>query len=151
MSDDFERAFGGGSSTRPFADRVERARVSEPLVDNPRAGVYRPYGHLAAGDVCETCDVQRWLDGTDIPEGIEFQYRLLLRIEYLGEEEIKLFLPDCIIILAGKSLRDMRKKLARRQVNFILQFSPRVWRERPNGKSPIVESITIVRPDRSAH
>jgi hypothetical protein len=153
MSDDFEQAFGGGRGARPFTDRVGRADTShqptEQRIQPSEDGIYRAYGSLATGEIGETCDVQRWLDGTDTPEGIEFQYRFLMQIGYVGEEEIRLFLPDCIIVLAGKNLRDLRKKLARRQLSFIQQYSGRVWSERPSSKSPIVESIKVVRPDRA--
>jgi len=147
MSDEFDQIFGGTSGTRPFADRVARPQAVLPSADGPEVGVYRPYGHLATGDICETCDVQRWLDGTDMPEGIEFLYRFLLRIEYVGSEEIKLFLPDCIVVLGGKNLRDLRKKLARRQVTFVQQYSARVWHSPPRQEDPIITSVGVVRPN----
>ena len=89
--------------------------------------------------------MQRWLDGTETPEGIEFQYRFLMQIGYVGEEEIKLFLPDCIIVISGKHLRDLRKKLARRQVSFIQQFSERIWPP-VNRQEAIVDSVKVIHP-----
>jgi hypothetical protein len=145
MSDsNFDRAFGGASGTRTFADRVGRG--ADSASDSPGASEYRAYGHLATGDICETCDVQRWLDGTDTPEGIEFQYRFLMQIGYMGEEEIKLYLPDCIIVIEGKSLRDLRKKLARRQVTLIQQFSSFAWASAPRPGIALINAIQILRP-----
>lgn len=146
MSDsDFDRAFGGNGAPR-FAERVGRATSAEVSADTPEGGIYRAFGQLATGDVSETCDVRRWLDGTDMPEGIEFQYRFLTQIAYVGEEEIRLFLPDCIIVIAGKRLRDLRKKLARRQVSFMQQFSARVWPSAPSTGEPMIDSIKVIRP-----
>ena len=34
--------------------------------------------------------MQRWIDGTQIAEGVELQYRFLMQIAYVGEEQIKL-------------------------------------------------------------
>ena len=147
MSDsDFDRMFSGAANgSRPFTDRVGRPAPSEAMKDDTGTGIYRPYGHLATGDICETCDVQRWLDGTDTPEGIEFQYRFLMQIAYVGEEEIRLFLPDCIIVITGRNLRELRKKLARRLVTFIQQYSARVWPELPKLVDTVVEAIAVIR------
>ena len=151
MSDDFEQAFGVGRSTRPFADRVGRAdsplRSTEAQGEGSADNTYRAYGSLASGEIGETCDVRRWLDGTDMPEGIEFQYRFLMQIGYVGEEEIKLFLPDCIIVVGGRNLRDLRKRLARRQVSFIQQFSARIWPAVEKPSEPAIETVLVVRPN----
>lgn len=153
--DDFDRVFGGRTPNMPgFAQRVGRAS-SDPVTAPPLepkeslvgVGPYKPYGFLPAANLGETCDVQRWLDGTEVAEGIEFQYRFLMQIGYVGEEQIKLFLPDCIIVIEGRQLRDLRKKLARRQVTFIQQFNPRVWPSNAEAGS-LVECIDIVRPER---
>lgn len=44
-------------------------------------------------------------------------------------------------------LRDLRRKLARRQVTFIQQYSPKVWPMPPPKGEPLIEKIEIVRPD----
>ncbi len=54
-----------------------------------------------------------------------------MQIGYVGEEQVKLFLPECIVVIDGMYLRDLRKKLARRQITFIQQFSPKVWPDMP--------------------
>jgi hypothetical protein len=56
-------------------------------------------------------------------------------------------LPDCIVVIDGKHLRDLRKKLARRQCTFIQQYSARVWpNAKPQGEA-IVEKIEVLRPN----
>lgn len=138
---------------RTFTERVggsdAPANAPTPKEEVAGAGPYKPYGFLPTGTINETCDVQRWLDGTEMPEGIEFQYRFLMQIGYVGEEQIKLFLPDCIVVIDGKNLRDLRKKLARRQVTFIQQFSTRVWPVSSEKGSPVIDKIAVLRPERA--
>ena len=147
MTDDFMSTFS--PRPRSFAERVGGSDapadallpLKEEVVGN---GPYKPYGFLPTGTINETCDVQRWLDGTEMPEGIEFQYRFLMQIGYIGEEQIKLFLPDCIILIEGKNLRDLRKKLARRQITFIQQFNTRVWPKHPDAGEPVVDATSVL-------
>lgn len=147
MSDkDFERAFNGtGRGTH--AERVGHANTAPLANGAARASgpvPYRAYGYLSTGGISETCDVQRWLDGTQIHEGTEFQYRFLLRVAYVGDEQIRLFLPDSIIVINGRRLRDLRQKLARRQVTFILQHSPKVWPGPVAPNEPFIQTISIL-------
>lgn len=159
-NDDYDRVFGGRTHQNlSFADRFARptpppsapspAPAPTPAVDPKESlagsGDYKPYGYLPTANVGETCDVQRWLDGTEIAEGIEFQYRFLMQIGYVGEEQIKLFLPDCIVVIEGRNLRDLRKKLARRQVTFIQQYNPRVWPPIVERDEAVVERIILLR------
>lgn len=150
MSDEFDQIFGARPAPRPtFTDRIARA---EGLPDAPPkesvagTGPYKPYGYLPTGNVGEGCEVARWVDGTEVQEGIEFQYRFLMQIGFVGDEQLRLFLPDCIVVVEGRQLRDLRKKLARRMVTFIQQWNPRVWPAPPTGE-PIIERIEVVRPE----
>lgn len=158
MSDDFDEVFGRREAARPsFGERVARGeafggqtRHVEPAIaaELPSAssmGEYKPYGFLPTANIGETCDVQRWMDGTEIAEGIEFQYRFLMQVGYLGEEQIRLFLPDCIVVIEGSQLRDLRKKLARRQVTFIQQFNARVWIGKGPSDGARIDRIEIIR------
>lgn len=156
MTDDFDRVFGSRTPNTPgFAQRLGRHAPDvhvAPATGHPKeslagVGPYKPYGFMPTANIGETCDVQRWLDGTEIAEGIEFQYRFLMQIGYVGEEQIKLFLPDCIVVIEGHHLRELRKKLARRQVTFIQQFNSRVWPGQPPANEPLVERIEVVRPE----
>lgn len=153
MSDEFDRIFGARPTPRPsFTERVAPREPAAPP-PNPTQGdgattkgPYRAFGFFPTGSAGEACEVARWVDGTEIAEGIEFQYRFLMQIGFVGEEELRLFLPDCIVIIHGKRLRELRKKLARRMVTFIQQWNARVWASHPSGE-PIVERIEIVRPE----
>jgi hypothetical protein len=146
--DDFDKVFGSTPKPTSFAQRV--AKPDAELADGETAagsGPYKPYGFLPTANMNQNCDVQRWLDNTQIAEGIEFQYRFLMQIGYVGEEQLRLFLPDCIVVIEGMYLRDLRKKLARRQVTFIQQYSPKVWPTPPPKGEPVIEKIEVVRPD----
>lgn len=143
---DFDQAFGTTQRPTNFAQRLGKP---EPLGESQTTvgtGAYKPYGFMPNG-ITETCEVVRWMEGTEVAEGIEFQYRFLMQVGFVGEEQLKLFLPDCIVVIDGKHLGDLRKKLARRQCTFIQQFSSRVWPKlRPHGE-PLIETIQIVRPN----
>ena len=145
---DFDKAFGSTPNGRAgFTERV-RPDGGKPANDDCKddiAGDYKAYGYLPTNSVGETCEVIRWLEGTDVPEGIEFQYRFLMQIGFLGDEEIKLFLPDCIVFVRGKHLRELRKKLARRQVTFIQQYASRLWGQLKSAETPVIETIQIIR------
>lgn len=149
MSDEFDQVFGRPS----FTERMGRETPPATEPERPEGAVssepYKPYGFMPSGTVGECCDVQRWVDNTEIAEGIEFQYRFLMQIGYVGEEQLRLFLPDCIVVIEGRFLRDLRKKLARRMVTYIQQFNPRVWPAPGNGE-PVVTRIDIVRPEPAA-
>jgi hypothetical protein len=147
--DDFDKVFGSNLQPPSFAQRVAKPDAAVPANGETSAGSgpYKPYGFLPTGNVGETCDVQRWLEKTEIAEGIEFQYRFLMQIGYVGEEQLRLFLPDCIVVIEGMYLRDLRKKLARRQVTFIQQYSEKVWPTPPPKGEPLIDKIEVVRPD----
>jgi hypothetical protein len=150
--EEFNRVFGSAPAPRAsFTERIGRADSLPPDTEPNKlltagSGTYKAFGYLPVG-VAETCDIQRWLDGTDTQEGIEFPYKFLIQLGYVGEEEIRLFLPDCIVIITGKRLRELRQKLARRQVTFVCQYSPRVWPKTPSAQEPVVAHIAVVRPN----
>ena len=151
MSDsDFDQVFGKPTPRPGFAARIAGTDApainGEPKGETVGSGDYKPYGFLPTGTINETCEVVRWIEGTEIQEGIEFQYRFLMQVEFVGEEQLKLFLPDCIVVIDGKHLRDLRKKLTRRQVTFIQQYNARVWQGAKRQGEPIIEKIEVVRP-----
>ena len=153
MTDEFDAIFSGRSPGRPsFVERTGRAPepvapTTDRALEPPQEAGYKAFGYLPTSTVGESCDIQRWVNGTEIPEGLEMQYRFLLSLEYTGEEELKLYLPECIVLITGQHLRELRKKLARRQCTFIMQYSPKVWPDKPAGSEPIVEAIEVLRPD----
>lgn len=151
MTDDFDRMFGSHPQRRPsFAERVGGAPPEPPSAATGDGAVsaspYRAYGFLPAG-VGEACEVASWVDGTDIPDGIEFQYRLLMDVGFTGrnETELRIHLPACIVLVQGQMLRELRKKLARHTVTFVQQWNPKVWKERPPEGEPFIERIRIIR------
>lgn len=153
MSDsDFENVFGTGHSGRaPFAERVGRTDPARPngtaaSAETAGSGAYKPYGFMPAGGT-ETCEIVSWVPGTLTSTGIDFQYRFLVCVGFVGEEQLKLFLPDSIVVIEGTKLLEIRKKLARRQVTFIAEYSAKVWPERPPKGETVIEKIAIVRPD----
>lgn len=134
---------------------TERLGRGQPLPAQPTAapapvGTYRAFGAMAAEGITETCDIQGWMENTSIATGIELQYRFLMQVGYVGEEQLKLFLPDCIVVIDGQHLLKLRKALARRQCNFIQQYSSRIWPQAPEKGETLVERITITRPSEEA-
>jgi len=144
---DFDKAFGSNGRSTSFANRVGKPEVNGET--SVGSGPYKAYGFIPAGTVNETCEIIRWVDGTEIPEGIDFQYRFLIQVGFIGDEQLKLFLPDCVVVIEGKNLHDLRKKLARRQVTFVQQYSAKVWPSQSKMECK-VERINIVRPTASS-
>jgi hypothetical protein len=145
---DFERT-ANAVATQTFTERLGRGQPAlQPTTAKELPApndAYRAYGAMAAEGIAETCDIQGWLENTQIATGLEIQYRFLMQVGYVGEEQLKLFLPDCIVAIDGMYLRELRRKLARRQVTFIQQYSAKVWPTPPPKGKPIVERIEIVR------
>lgn len=151
--DDFDQVFGRRPIQTPpgFAERIGRdpgsaIAANEPAETTVGSGPYKPYGFIPTGAGGESCEVVRWIDGTEVPEGLVIQYRFLMQIGFVGEEQLKLFLPECIVVIDGKRLRDLRKRLARRTITFIQQWNPRIWPAPPAGE-PIIERIAVMRPE----
>jgi hypothetical protein len=138
---------GAALGPRPesFAERLNKVVLAETRDQTAvGSGLYKPYGYMPSG-VGESCDIQRWIEGTEKPTGVEVFYKFLIQLGYVGEEQIKLYFPDAIIILDGSNLLELRKKLARRQITFIQQWSSRVWPDLPPKGEPVIASIKIVR------
>jgi hypothetical protein len=130
--DTYDDVFGGRRDS-PHTDFRERLRGESRAPDQPAetsvgSGDYKAFGFMPTSAIGETCDLRWWIDGTDQAEGLEFAYRFMLKIGYIGEREIRIYLPDTIVVIAGQNLFDLRKKLARRQCTFVQQWSPRVWK-----------------------
>lgn len=121
----------------------EAPPIAPDFGPSPQDGEYRAYGVTPTDDL-ESCDIAWWL-GHDTPQGQEVQYRFVVRIGYVGEEQINLMLADAIISIEGRRLRDLRKRLSRGRVSFIQAFNPRIW-PRPSEDAPIVERVTILYP-----
>jgi len=160
MSDeDFDSVFGRRMEGRPnFSDRVARGDAFGGRIDprpvlaaeaastGPEPGVYKAFGFMPAGNLNQACEVRRWLDGTDVPEGTVFFYRLLMQIGFTGEDELRLMLPDTIIVLTGHKLDPLRQALIRQQVTFMQQFNRRIWNAQSAHGEALIEHIELIRP-----
>ncbi|OXE35306.1 MAG: hypothetical protein CGW95_14670, partial [Phenylobacterium zucineum] len=139
-----------GPARPGFTDRLKPNIQPTPSASNAENVVgstaYKPYGFLPSGTIGEGCDVCWWMEGTETIQGIEFQYRFLMQVGYVGDQELRLFLPDSIVVIEGQRLTDLRKKLARRMVTFIKQHNPRVWGLPPTDE-PMIERVQILRPE----
>jgi hypothetical protein len=148
-ANDFENTANAVGKQFSFTERIGRtdpkAVVNEAGEALAGTGAYKAFGYMPSG-IAETCDIQGWLENSETAHGVEVPFRYIMQIGYVGEEQIKLFLPDCIIVIEGAYLRELRKMLARRQCTFIQQFSQRVWRDPPPKGEAIIEKIAIVRP-----
>lgn len=147
-ANDYDKVFG--TTTKAAISHLERLGRADPPVNGAAAkaetvgsGHYKPYGFLPTSSIGLTCDVQRWVEGTEIPEGLEFPYRLMLQVAYTGQHHLRIYLPDCIIVVEGKQLTDLRKKLNRNQVTFIQQYNARVWNALPEKGETLIERISV--------
>lgn len=161
--DDFDSVFGRGSAPRPnFTERVARgeafggredprhAMATEAASTTPVPGVYKAFGFMPAGNINHGCEVRRWMDATEIPEGLVFPYRLLMQIGFTGDDELRLMLPDTIIVITGRHLGPLRLALMRQQVTFIQQWNRRVWTTAGTAGETVVERIEVVRPGKTS-
>ncbi len=85
------------------------------------------------------------MPGTEVPQGVVFQYRFLMQVGYVGEEMLKLSFPDSIVVIEGRRLGELRQKLSRRMASFIQQYHVKLWPDHPTNQA-CVERIEIVRP-----
>lgn len=158
MTDDpFDDVFGRRPSRQPnFTERVARGEVFGGRFDpaaamdveasstDPTPGAYRAFGYLPAGNINPACDVRRWIDGTEVPEGRVFFYRLLIEIGYSDTDQLQIMLPHTMIVLGGDNLEPLREPLKRGQITFLQQWSKRVWRAAPAAGEPIIRSIEFL-------
>ena len=158
---DPKRFFERDTSTRPSARPSHAERVApntaarshaDPVEETVGSTDYKAFGALAGGS--PDCDVRTWKAlRMDLPEGVMFDYRLLSMVHYSAldldgvEMEIDLIFPDCIIRLIGRHLDEMRLKIRRRQVSFIQEYSPMVYKtpveKLPRGE-PVITRVHIM-------
>lgn len=141
--DEFLRQSPGGWAQRVGGDGRPADPPPSEMARSTEDGRYRAYG-VTPTDELEGCDIGWWL-GHDTPQGQEVQYRFVVRIGYVGDEQITLFLTDAMIVIEGRHLRDLRKRLSRRRVTFIQAFHPGFW-PKPSEGEPVVEKVRILYP-----
>jgi hypothetical protein len=132
-------AFGGR------ADPVAAMAV-EAASQQPTPGVYKAFGFMPSGQINQSCEVRGWMDGTDVPTGTHFYYRLLMQIGFTGTNELRLMLPDSIIVLTGADFDPLRQALSRQLVTYVQQFSKKVWTAPAPVGETMIERIEIIRP-----
>lgn len=160
MSDsEFDQVFGRKAEPRKsFAERVGgplpfggrndpvAAMAAEAASEQSQPGTYKAFGFIPAGTINQSCEVRSWVDGTDIPDGVIFYYRLLMGIRFTGTNELRLMLPDCIVVLTGQNLEPLRQALTRQLATYVQQFSKRVWPTSATQGETVIERIEIIRP-----
>lgn len=131
-----------------WTGRTAKAATAPPPVtddyDAEPTGAYKAFGS-APGDDIESCSITWWLTA-DVPQGQEVMYRYLMRVGFIGNEELHLMLTDCLIHIKGRNLGELRRKLARRKVTYVQAFNPNTW-PLPQDGQPVVESITLMQPN----
>ena len=153
MTDDpFDRVFGSTPRRPSFTEKVARGEAFGGQIDPrhamameaasvaPAPGEYRAFGFLPAGNVNLSCEVRWWMEGTAIPEGLAFPYRLLMEVGFSGEDTLRLLLPDKVIEITGFRLEPLRQALMRQQATFLQQWTPLVWPEKPTEIAVIIRA-----------
>lgn len=122
------------------------APSAQPLTDDIElepSGGYKAFGS-APGDDIESCSIAWWLTA-DVPQGQEVMYRYLMRVGFIGDDELHLMLTDCLIHIKGRNLGELRRKLARRKVTYVQAFNPNTW-PAPPADQPLIDRITLLYP-----
>lgn len=159
MSDsDFDQVFGRRPEQKSFVQRVGAppafggrsdpvaAMAVEAASEQPTPGAYKAFGFMPSGQINQNCEVRSWVDGTDVPDGTVFYYRLLMQIGFTGTNELRLMLPDSIIVLTGSNFDPLRQALSRQLVTYVQQFSKKVWSAPAHSGETMIERIEIIRP-----
>ena len=158
MSGEFDSYFGKRGAAQPnsHVDRVSQARREQPSGEPAQEVVlgttdYHPYGYMPTG--APDCDVQMWNKlRADLPEGAMFDYRYVTMIRYAVVDPearsmiIELLMPDSIVEIHGVHLDDLRVRLRRRQVSFIQEYSPMVYKipaDRLPAGEPVITAIFV--------
>ncbi len=157
---DFDQVFGrrpepkqsfvqrvtGGQTTNVHPDPIAAMTVEAATKHLAEMGSYKAFGFVPAGNVNPSCEVRSFVDGTDVSDGVVFFYRLLMEIAFTGTTELRLKLPDSIIVVSGRNLEPLRQALTRHTATYIQQFSKRIWSTQIGSDAPLIERIEIIRP-----
>jgi hypothetical protein len=161
MSDsDFDQVFGrrpepkpsfvhrvtGGQPASPHPDPIAAMTIEAATNQLAETSTYKAFGFIPAGTINQSCEVRSWVPGTDVPDGVVFFYRLLMEIAFTGTNELRLKLPDSIIVLTGRNLEPLRQALTRQLATYVQQFSKKVWASPAGPADTVIERIEIVRP-----
>lgn len=140
MTHEFEQYFSPPGSS--WAGRTGKTMPPIGSVEeDAHDGRYRAFGVIPTDDL-DACSVSWWLTA-EVAQGQDFQYRYLLRVGYIGDTTLHLFLTDCVIHIEGRNLTELRKKLSRQKVSFIQAFNPGIW-AKPECSEPYIDTIAIL-------
>jgi hypothetical protein len=144
--DGFDEMFGQRPS---FRERVGAEKAPPPPETRTEqqtvgSGHYKPYGFMPSSNLLEGVDITWWMPATQIPVGMEVQYRFITRLGYIGQTHLHLVLTDCVVKLEGVGLTDLRKRLARRQATFIQAFNSDVYPGPPPTGEPCITSVQVL-------
>ena len=155
--DEFDRMFGRKTpDARPsFVDRVTRGEAFGSRQEPPQPPLeteafmstsdgYRAFGMMPSSQVHASCELRWWMEGTTVPEGLAFPYRLLMEVGFSGEDTLRLLLPDKVVEIVGSQLEPLRQGLMRQRVTFVQQWNSKVWRGK-DGVECSVDRITVAR------
>lgn len=155
--DEFDRMFGRKPpDARPsFVDRVTRGEAFGSRQEPPEPALetealmstsdgYRAFGMMPASQVHASCELRWWMEGTTVPEGLAFPYRLLMEVGFSGDDTLRLLLPDKVVEIEGEQLDPLRQGFMRQRITLVQQWSPLVWRSRPTEQT-WVSTIRTVR------
>lgn len=148
MTDELDDMFGKLPPRPSFVARVAPGREPDfpppaPVeYDDDKA--YRAFGGATVTDITASCRIRHWRG--DIPVATSIPYRLLVRKAIEADNELRLFLPDCTIVIEGRGMNDLLDRLERWSVAFIQQYHPGIWPP-PADTEPLVERIEVLRPE----
>jgi len=137
MTDDRFQRFVTGQVSESRARIEERTgQLSAPRAPTPvvaGSGDYAPFKYLVQGS--DHCRLNWWDEQRgDLPQGISFHYRTLLRLgwESLERESglmvVQLFLADINYQIEGHHLAPMLERLSRYECSEMMVYSPMVHR-----------------------
>ena len=136
----------GGQPAGGHPDPVAAMTIEAATNHLAEVSTYKAFGFIPAGTINQSCEVRSWVDGTTVPDGVVFFYRLLMEIAFTGTNELRLKLPDSIIVLTGRNLEPLRQALTRQLATYVQQFSKKVWASPAGPAETVIERIEIVRP-----
>jgi hypothetical protein len=142
----FVQRVTGGQTTNVHPDPVAAMTIDAATKHLAEMGSYRAFGFVPAGNVNPSCEIRSFVDGTDVPDGVVFFYRLLMQIGFTGTNELKLMLPDSIVVLTGRNLEPLRLALTRQLATYVQQHSKRVWSLPTEDAETVIDRIEIIRP-----
>jgi hypothetical protein len=141
----FVQRVGGGQPVSAHPDPIAAMTVEAATNNLAEMAAYKAFGFIPSGTINQSCEVRSWVDGTQVPDGVVFFYRLLMEIAFTGTDELRLKLPDSIIVLTGRNLEPLRLALTRQLATYVQQHSKRIWSAPVRADETLIERIEVIR------